>query len=206
MMAARTFGVPERAVVENGDRITWVYAASGAKRSLQIDPNYSLDAYLHTTAIGKSWLATLPFELALKYMLRQGKDLQATAKAFALMELLNGLGIPELTKPELTGDWEFQLRQVQRKQKSRGEFMTEIAEMTRHIVDRAKKFEYDTIPGDFGVLKERCPKCGCQDDKVIDSRASREGATIRRRRECVGCGHRYTTYEEIERAGLVFSQ
>jgi transcriptional repressor NrdR len=48
----------------------------------------------------------------------------------------------------------------------------------------------------------RCPKCGCQDDKVIDSRASREGATIRRRRECTGCGFRFTTYEEIERAGL----
>ena len=49
----------------------------------------------------------------------------------------------------------------------------------------------------------RCPKCGCQDDKVIDSRASREGATIRRRRQCIGCGYRFTTYEEIERAGLV---
>lgn len=49
----------------------------------------------------------------------------------------------------------------------------------------------------------RCPKCGCQDDKVIDSRASREGATIRRRRECIACGYRFTTYEEIERAGLV---
>ena len=49
----------------------------------------------------------------------------------------------------------------------------------------------------------RCPKCGCQDDKVIDSRASREGATIRRRRQCVACGYRFTTYEEIERAGLV---
>jgi len=49
----------------------------------------------------------------------------------------------------------------------------------------------------------RCPKCGCQDDKVIDSRASREGATIRRRRECVACGHRFTTYEEIERGALV---
>ena len=49
----------------------------------------------------------------------------------------------------------------------------------------------------------RCPKCGCQDDKVIDSRASREGATIRRRRECVSCGHRFTTYEEIERARLI---
>jgi transcriptional repressor NrdR len=48
----------------------------------------------------------------------------------------------------------------------------------------------------------RCPKCRCQDDKVIDSRASREGATIRRRRQCITCGYRYTTYEEIERAGL----
>jgi transcriptional repressor NrdR len=49
----------------------------------------------------------------------------------------------------------------------------------------------------------RCPKCGCQEDKVIDSRASREGATIRRRRECLKCSHRFTTYEEVERAGLV---
>jgi transcriptional repressor NrdR len=49
----------------------------------------------------------------------------------------------------------------------------------------------------------RCPKCGKQDDKVIDSRASREGATIRRRRECLGCGYRFTTYEEVERGGLV---
>src|ERR1041384_2840544 len=49
----------------------------------------------------------------------------------------------------------------------------------------------------------RCPKCGCQDDKVIDSRSSREGATIRRRRECSGCEHRFTTYEEIERARLM---
>jgi transcriptional repressor NrdR len=38
---------------------------------------------------------------------------------------------------------------------------------------------------------------------VIDSRASREGATIRRRRECIACHHRFTTYEEVERAGLL---
>ena len=49
----------------------------------------------------------------------------------------------------------------------------------------------------------RCPKCGCQDDKVIDSRASREGATIRRRRECLQCAFRFTTYEEIEHEGLM---
>lgn len=48
----------------------------------------------------------------------------------------------------------------------------------------------------------RCPKCGEQEDKVIDSRASKEGATIRRRRECLACGHRYTTYEEIEHEEL----
>jgi DNA topoisomerase-3 len=95
-----------------------------------------------------------------QYLHRNGRELQATAKAFSLMELLNGLGIPELTRPELTGDWEFQLRQIQRKQKSRADFMTGIADMTRRIVDRAKKFEHDTIPGDFGVLKVPCPKCG----------------------------------------------
>jgi transcriptional repressor NrdR len=52
----------------------------------------------------------------------------------------------------------------------------------------------------------RCPKCGCQDDKVIDSRASREGATIRRRRECLKCAYRFTTYEEIERGGLMITK
>lgn len=49
----------------------------------------------------------------------------------------------------------------------------------------------------------RCPKCGCQEDKVIDSRSSREGATIRRRRECAECHHRFTTYEEVEHEGLM---
>jgi transcriptional repressor NrdR len=49
----------------------------------------------------------------------------------------------------------------------------------------------------------RCSKCGCQEDKVIDSRTSREGATIRRRRECLSCGHRFTTYEEIENEGMM---
>ena len=48
----------------------------------------------------------------------------------------------------------------------------------------------------------RCSKCGCQEDKVIDSRTSREGATIRRRRECLQCGHRFTTYEVIENEAI----
>lgn len=48
----------------------------------------------------------------------------------------------------------------------------------------------------------RCPKCTHQEDKVIDSRAARNGSVIRRRRMCLRCGHRFTTYEEIVRAGL----
>ena len=45
----------------------------------------------------------------------------------------------------------------------------------------------------------KCPKCGSDDDKVLDSRAVREGAAIRRRRECTVCGARFTTHEEIDR-------
>jgi transcriptional repressor NrdR len=48
----------------------------------------------------------------------------------------------------------------------------------------------------------RCPKCGSRDDKVIDSRQSRDGSSIRRRRQCLKCKYRYTTYEEIERSDL----
>jgi transcriptional repressor NrdR len=45
----------------------------------------------------------------------------------------------------------------------------------------------------------KCPKCSKDEDKVLDSRAAREGAAIRRRRECLCCGYRFTTYEEIDR-------
>ena len=45
----------------------------------------------------------------------------------------------------------------------------------------------------------KCPKCQSDDDKVMDSRSARDGAAIRRRRECLKCGHRFTTYEEIDR-------
>ena len=49
----------------------------------------------------------------------------------------------------------------------------------------------------------KCPKCGVDDDKVLDSRAARDGAAIRRRRECAKCGHRFTTYEEVDRDELI---
>ncbi len=49
----------------------------------------------------------------------------------------------------------------------------------------------------------RCPNCTSLDDKVVDSRLADEGVAIRRRRECLGCGRRFTTFERIEEVGLV---
>jgi len=49
----------------------------------------------------------------------------------------------------------------------------------------------------------RCPHCGYQEDKVVDSRATREESAIRRRRECLKCGKRFTTYEYIEEISLM---
>jgi DNA topoisomerase III len=95
-----------------------------------------------------------------KYLLRQGRELMPTAKAFSLIILLRGLDIPELSSPELTGNWEFKLHGMARSRISRPDFMREIADMTRDIVAKAKRHESDTVPGDFGTLKVPCPKCG----------------------------------------------
>ena len=97
--------------------------------------------------------------LAEQYLHREGRELQPTAKAFSLMTLLNGLGIPELTAPELTGAWEWKLARMESGEMSRSDFMAEIAAMTERIVARAKSYDSDTIPGDFGELKTPCPKC-----------------------------------------------
>ena len=95
-----------------------------------------------------------------KYILREGRELQPTAKAFSLITLLHGLGVPELFSPELTADWEFRLAQMEHGRLKREHFMRDIVKMTKHIVAQAKNHESDTIPGDFATLEARCPKCG----------------------------------------------
>jgi DNA topoisomerase III len=95
-----------------------------------------------------------------KYVHRDGRELTPTAKAFSLMTLLHGLGVPELFSPELTAEWEFKLAQMEHGKLKREQFMREIIRMTKHIVSQAKHHESDTIPGDFATLSARCPKCG----------------------------------------------
>lgn len=94
-----------------------------------------------------------------KYLIREGRELIPTAKASQLMTLLRGLGVNELTAPELTGEWEYKLSQMEKGRISREEFMREIAQMTQIIVKRAKEYDNDTIPGDYATLTTPCPNC-----------------------------------------------
>ena len=98
--------------------------------------------------------------IAEKYLVREGRELIPTAKAFQLMTLLNGLGITELRQPELTGEWEYKLLQMERGKLKRSSFMKEIARITERIVKQAKEYDNDTIPGDYATLKVPCPNCG----------------------------------------------
>jgi DNA topoisomerase-3 len=104
--------------------------------------------------------ATIEGLIAEKYMLREGRELIPTAKAFQLMTLLRGLDVQELSKAELTGDWEFKLAQMEKGQLSRETFMAEIAAMTERMVAKAKGYDKDTIPGDYATLTAPCPNCG----------------------------------------------
>ena len=104
--------------------------------------------------------ATIEGLLNEKYLIREGRELIPTAKASQLMTLLRGLDVTELTAPELTGEWEYKLSQMERGKISREEFMREIAQMTQIIVKRAKEYNNDTIPGDYATLTTPCPNCG----------------------------------------------
>ncbi len=98
--------------------------------------------------------------IAEKYMLREGRELVPTAKAMQLMTLLRGLGVEELTKPELTGNWEYQLAEMEHGRLPRAAFMAEIAKMAERIVRKAKEYDRETIPGDYATLATPCPNCG----------------------------------------------
>ena len=104
--------------------------------------------------------ATIEGLIAEKYMLREGRELIPTAKAFQLMTLLRGLDVQELSKAALTGEWEYKLAQMEQGKLSRETFMAEIAAMTERMVAKAKGYDRDTIPGDYATLAAPCPNCG----------------------------------------------
>jgi len=84
--------------------------------------------------------------IALHYMERQQRELIPTPKAESLMEFLKLLKIEELTSPDLTGEWEYQLRKIEGGKLTREKFMDGIGTLTKKIVDRTKKFNDEDVP------------------------------------------------------------
>ena len=95
-----------------------------------------------------------------KYMVREQRELIPTAQAFSLITLLTALDVNALSKPELTGEWEFKLKEIERGNFDRDSFMNEIRSMTDKIVAATKAYDGDTVPGDYGQLEVACPQCG----------------------------------------------
>jgi DNA topoisomerase-3 len=81
-----------------------------------------------------------------KYLVREGKELAPTGKAFELLALLEAMNIDVLASPEMTGEWEFKLNRMLKGQFTRDQFMAEIRSITRQIIDRIKNFE-NAAPG-----------------------------------------------------------
>ncbi len=89
-----------------------------------------------------------------------------------------------------------ELRQLARAEAEAEEAGKHIGVSGANGVAKSERSAQAKIARRFGAVK--CPFCSCMDDKVIDSREGRAGDLIRRRRECLKCGRRYTTYERID--------
>ncbi len=102
--------------------------------------------------------ATIEGLIAEEYVHRNGRELQPTAKAFSLLFALENLGVDEIRSPELTGNWEFKLREMEHGRLGRDEFMNHIVSKTQEMVERIKTGELPETA--FSNLKTPCPKCG----------------------------------------------
>jgi DNA topoisomerase-3 len=102
--------------------------------------------------------ATIEGLIAEEYLHRNGRELQPTAKAFNLLFALEQLKVDEIRSPELTGLWEWKLREMEHGRLKREEFMAHITEQTQEMVERIKTGEFSDA--DFGTLQTPCPKCG----------------------------------------------
>jgi len=92
------------------------------------------------------------------YVERLGRELKPTWKAFRLLFALKHFGVDEMTSPELTGDWEYKLKQMEQAKLAREKFMDHIEQATKDLVERVKT---GSIPDEaFVTLSAPCPKCG----------------------------------------------
>ena len=139
-------------------RRTLLSAMEGAGKLIEDD---ELRAAMHDKGLGTPATRAAIIEGLIyeKYMHRDGRELVPTAKAFQLMTLLRGLDVEDLTKPELTGDWEYQPRRDRATGRlSRDDFMKDDRRDGRAHRAKAKEYDRDTIPGDYATLAHAVPQ------------------------------------------------
>ncbi len=146
-----------------------------------------------------------------KYLIREGARSDSDRQGIPADDArCAGLGVKELTAPELTGEWEYKLSQMERGNLPRDAFMQEIARMTQTIVKRAKEYDSDTIPGDYATLRNavselrrpgegKLPPLRVLEVRVLDLEDSGR-PPVRDR------GSRGTAEEQNDRAAVGFSQ
>src|SRR5213595_3249422 len=94
------------------------------------------------------------------YVERKGKELVVSAKGLSLITLLRNLQTDALSTPELTGEWEYRLKEMAHGRLDRQHFMEDIRGLTREIVEKVRNFRGETIEGEYAVIDAKCPNCG----------------------------------------------
>ncbi|MGH8688728.1 MAG: DNA topoisomerase III [Burkholderiales bacterium] len=136
---------------------TLLSAMEGAGKLIEDD---ELRAAMEAKGLGTAATRAAVIEGLIReeYVHRSGRELVPTPKAFSLLFALKHFGVTEITSPELTGDWEFKLKQMEHGSLKREEFMEHIEQVTRDLVERIK---HGDIPETaFATVPAPCPKCG----------------------------------------------
>lgn len=111
---------------------------------------------LGTPATRAATIEGLIFE---QYILRNGRELVATPKGINLIDQLGEIGVDVLTSPEMTGDWEFKLKQMEAGKLDRPTFMNQIRRLTTDVVDRTKQYALVAKTREYDDLPVHCPNC-----------------------------------------------
>ncbi|MCQ2105250.1 MAG: DNA topoisomerase III [Fibrobacter sp.] len=111
-----------------------------------------------------------------KYVVRDGKDMIPTAKAFDLIKVLKAMDIEALTSPELTGEWEYKMEQIEKGKETRESFMNGIVEMTKTMVTNIKGFKEESTTGEASFS----PVNGKKVFETVSRYTTEDGIVIRK--------------------------
>jgi DNA topoisomerase-3 len=139
------------------------------------------EAGLGTPATRAETIETL---IRREYVERVGRDLLATPKGIQVISMLEA---HKLTSPELTGDWEKKLAEIEHGRGDRGRFMNEIQEFTRETVEQIAALDKEQLRPERAELG-LCPRCGAETGEIIRENARAYGCTSWKSREETGCG------------------